>query len=194
MTEREADAIYAKGELLRGKFSEYYDEIRESRRFYDLDFANDVVPPRQQGKMEPLIPPTARWAIDEAVNHVLFTPRIHVQRRPAESGKAILEQEAAEKRRRWLAAFWHHVAQTTHVIGDARKILFNEGKVVVRMTLKWEAIPERPGSGPENKKARAEYRQKIADLGKYEFLWNLEILDNVAVAEALFDHRNAPYA
>lgn len=189
----DADSIYAKGENLRGHFSQYYEEVETARRYYDLDFESEVVPPQWQNKLKPLIPPTARWAIDEAVDHILFTPRIKVQRRPSTSDKSLLEQHSAEKKRKFLAAWWHYVNQNMHILGDARKTLLNEGKVAIRKTLKWHLIPDAPPAGPAYRKARAEYRQQISELGRYEFLWELEILDNLSVAEAPDNHREPPY-
>lgn len=194
MDQMTVDALYGKQEQVRALFGPFYTEVLEARRFYDLAFASDVVPARWAEKLTALIPPTARHAVDEAVDHILFTPRIKVQRRPSEPEKNIQEQQIAEKKRQALGAWWNYVNSNMNIMGDARKTLINEGKVAIRMTLKWDMIPTSPPSGQEYKRARAAYREKVKNLGEDCFLWDLEILDNVSLAESPSNHREPPYA
>lgn len=189
----DAEDLKGKQEQLRGIYSEFYRETEIARRYYDLDYAGEVVPSGWQNKLQPLIPPTARWAVDEAVDHVLFTPRIKVQRRPSTAGKVVMEQQVVEKKRKFLDAWWAHVNGTSNILGDARKTLINEGIVVIRKVIRWDLLPEAPGDGPENKKARAEYRRQIAALGHDDFLWDLEIMDNLSVAFDPSNHREPNY-
>src|SRR5688572_10917947 len=103
MTKR-TDSLLAKHEALINDFSDLHMDIRESRRYYDLDFASNVVPERWRQKLTPFIHPTAAHAIDEAVDHILFSPRIRVMTRPGDAERKLAEQDIAENKRMFLAA------------------------------------------------------------------------------------------
>lgn len=185
MTER-TDDLLAKHKMLEGIFSQFHGEVDAARRYYNLDYAENIVPARWQNKLSAFIPPTAAHAIDEAVDHILFTPRVHVMTRPAEADMKLKEQEIAENKRAFLAALWS--GQT--VIHDARKTLINEGMVAVKKILNWHYIPKR-GTG---RNATQRYRREIARLGADKTLWEFEILDNKTVTFDPSNHRNPRYA
>ena len=85
------DLTFQKFSELKPLYSRYHMKVRKNRRFYDLDFARDVA---MGSGIKPTIPRTARRAIDEAVDHVLTNPKVHVPVRPTNS-HLITQQEIA---------------------------------------------------------------------------------------------------
>jgi hypothetical protein len=195
MTVQQGDILKAKQEQLRGIFSTYHGNVATARRYYDLDFKSEIVPERWRNSLQPLIPPTARHAVDEAVDHILFTPRVRVAARPTTPEKEQEEQEIAEKKRQIIGAWWAQNAKHSGVISDARKTLINEGKVAIRKVIDWNLIPTKPpaGNSKRAKAARDKYRAAVARLGTDDFLWELQVLDNVTVYEDPSNHRNPMY-
>ena len=187
VTAETADQLRLKQDALRNMHGVHHQQIEKNRRYYDLDFDVDVVPPASADRgLVAVIPPTARQAIDEAVDHILFVPKVRVPVRPTES-ETTTAQNIAEKKRKFLTSWWRQVTQLTNPIGDGRKPLINEGKIAIRKSLRWDLIPNKPA------KIDNKYRNEIAKLGKYDFLWDVELLDNVTVFEDPSDHRNPKY-
>lgn len=181
-----------KFEELRPIYSEWHRQVRENRRFYNREFANDVVSPEvQQQGFIPVVPRTARRSIDEAVDHILYRPKVKVPVRPTESS-IITEQEIAEKKRKFLAAWWRQVEQRSNVLGDGRKELITDGAIAVRQTLNWDLVPDMPKR--RTQKAMAAYRRALDKLGAYGFLWDIELLDNEWVYLDPTNHRDPQYA
>ena len=167
-------------------FGEYHASIDKNRKFYGLDFGNDIVPENWRDRLNPIIPPTARRAVDEAADHILFTPKIKVPIRPTTS-RHVTEQQIAEAKRKFLNAWWSQIAQRYNPIGDGRKPLLREGRICLKHTLRWDIIPDR-----ENMTAR-QYKSALDKLGRYEFLWEEELLDNKSVFEDPSNHRDPAY-
>ena len=189
LTDRQA-AILAKHAQAETLFSNFHDDVAESRKYYDLDFAEKIVPDRWRAKLNPYIPPMAAQAIDEAVDHILFTPRVRVAVRPGDAEQSLREQEIAENKRNFLSAVW----SGQPLIHDARKTLLNEGMVAVKKTINWAHIPKKPGKGA-SKSEREKYRRNIARLGMDKPIWSFEILDNkTLVFGPIGDHRNPLWA
>ena len=174
-----------KFDQLRTAYSKYHRNIKENRRFYDRDFKNDVISPqvRKRG-FKAVIPRTARRSIDEAADHILFRPKVRVPVRPTTS-KHTTEQRIAENKRKALTAWWRQVEQRYNPIGDGRKWILIDGAVSVRMTVNWHLVPD---------KEDPKYRQKLAKLGRYGFLWNVELLNNEWVYVDPSNHRDPAYA
>ena len=180
--------------MLRGLFSKYHENVRENRRFYDLDFRDLVAPPPAEGDRDDLwavMATTARRAIDDPADHILPFPRIKVPVRPTENGW-VEEQKAAELRRDFLNAWWECEENEYSILANARKVLLNEGRVVVRKTLKWGAIPDYPGKSASTAE-RQKFRRAMGKLGQYDFLWRLELLDNLTVFEDPSNPRDPQY-
>lgn len=186
-TERQNDLL-AKQRNLEGLFSDFYGEIDESRKFYKLDFKEQVVPDRWRGKLHAFIPPHAQHAIDEAVDHILFTPRVKVMTRPAEAAQALEEQTIAENKRSFIAAIW----QNETVIHDARKTLINEGMIAIKQTLNWQYIPKKPGKGAKASE-KTRYRRELAKLGADKKIWEHEILDNKSITYGPVNNHRDPW-
>jgi hypothetical protein len=178
-----------KFDALFGKFGTYHSNVEENRRFYDLAFESDVVVGDDQD-IWPLIPPSARWAIDEATDHILSTPKIRVPVKPSENDSQEF-QEIAERKRKFLNSWWDTVGTHYNVIGDGKKPLINEGRICIKKTLKMEAVPDLPTK--KSAAAMRKYRHEIDELGKGIFLWNVELLDNKTVFEDPSNHRDPMY-
>lgn len=181
------DKLLAKLATLKVEFfSEYHKQIDANRSYYNLDFDDSVVPEGWRDRLPPVIPPTARRAVDEAADHILYTPRIKVPTRPTNS-KFITEEQIAETKRKFMNAWWSQITQRYNPIGDGRKSLIREGRICVKQTLRWNVIPDR------GKMSARQYRSALDKLGRYEFLWDLELLDNKTVYEDPSNHRDPGY-
>ena len=181
-------------QMLKGLFSTYHENVRENRRFYELDFREKVAPPPTDGDQDdlwPVMATTARRAIDDPADHILPFPRIKVPVRPTDNGW-VEEQKSAELRRDFLNAFWETEEDEYGVLANARKVLLNEGRVVIRKTLKWGAIPDFPGKDAPSAE-RQKFRRAMGKLGQYDFLWRFELLDNLTVFEDPSNPRDPQY-
>ena len=181
------DALIEKLSALKVEFfTEYHENVDSNRKFYNLDFGDNVVPEGWRDRLDPVIPPTARRAVDEAADHILFVPKIKVPVRPTTS-KHVTEQQIAEAKRKFLNAWWSQVTQRTNPIGDGRKLLLREGRICIKHTLRWDIIPDK------DKMSARQYKAALDKLGRYEFLWDVELLDNKSVYEDPSNHRDPAY-
>lgn len=187
MPEQE-DQEFARFKELEGLYSTFHQNVRTNEDFYNLKFRQRVVPAAQRDKLAELMPLTARRAIDEAVDHILFTPRILVPRRPSQRDH-VRAQSVAEKKRHWLNSWWSNVGLKYNAVGDGRKPLLNFGMVAMKVTLRWDLIPDL-----EDFSDRSAYRRALDRLGEREFLWDVELLDPRNVFVDPSDHRNPRYA
>jgi hypothetical protein len=178
------DKTYQKFSELRGQYGRYHAQMRRARRLYDRDFERDVISAGARARgFKPVVPQTARRIIDEAADHVLYYPKVHVPARPTES-KHTTEEQIAAKKREAITAYWRQIDQRYNVLGDGRKWLFLNGKIAVKHTLRWDLVPD---------KESPTYRRDIERLGRYEFMWQDELLDPEWVYEDPSDHRNPAY-
>ena len=176
-------ALY-KFSRLRGKYGDLHKRIERSRQLYDLDFDNDVLPAGARARgFRTVIPRTARRIVDEASDHVLYHPKVSVPVRPTES-KLLTEQEIAEKKRKACTAWWRQVGQRFNPLGDGRKWLFLDGMIAIKQTCRLDLLPD---------KGAKDYREQLKKLGRYDFLWDVELLDSTWVYIDPTDHRNPKY-
>ena len=184
------DNLRDKFHTLEGEFfGAYHKQVEKNRRFYKLDFKSEVDPANQMNFV--FVATTAAQSIDEAVDHVLFRPRIKVPVRPTKR-QSTHEQDNAELKRNFMKAWWHNVEVMYNPIGDGRKDLINEGKIALKHEIKWELIPDFPG--PDATKAeKTKFRKALNKMGADEFLWRITLLDNLTVFEDPSDHRNPQY-
>lgn len=197
----EADQLIDKMHTLRAVFGTFFNEVVTNRKYYNRQFGSDVVPAKWAARLSPLIPQTARRAIDEPADHILTFPTIKVPVRPTLDNEAG-EQTRAEVIRQACNAWWTQIERQSNVVGDSRKPLLNEGKVAFRKTLKWELLPEYPdrddypntasGTRRFNNDLR-KYRDELKRIGRSEFMWKLELLDNTTVFEDPSDHHDPQY-
>ena len=89
----EADQLIDKMHTLRAVFGTFFNEVVTNRKYYNRDFGSDVVPAKWAARLAPLIPQTARRAIDEPADHILTFPTIKVPVRPT------IDNEAGEQTR-----------------------------------------------------------------------------------------------
>lgn len=179
------DKLIDKFEELRGLYGRYFAALKENRSFYNLEFGRTIVPDEWIEHLEPLVPPTARHAIDEAADHILTTPKVKVPVRPVE-GKQMDQQAIAEQKRKFINSFWHTTESLTNPLGTGKKNLLLDGKIAIKKTLRWDLIPEK-GNNVDK------YRVALAKLGKIEFLWNVEVIPNEYVFEDPNNHRDPEY-
>ena len=184
---KHTDDLFGRLESLKGVNSAYKAIVLERRRMYSMDWKNDVVPPLMQDRLSPVLPPTARRAIDEGVDHILYTPRIKVSRRPADE-ESTREQDIAEKKRGFLNAWWAQQSLIFNVLGDGRKPLLSEGRICVRHGIDWARVPSL-----DKFKSRAAYRRELDKLGREGFLWTEQLLPNESVFEDPANHRDPRY-
>ena len=187
------DLLLGKLETLKAQFSTWHSILESNRRFYKLEIENDVLPSHADNwDIMPIVPPTARRAIDEAVDHIL--PRVEVKVPVRKTDKAKKEQEVtAELKRQWLKLWWDNVDERFNLMGDIRKPIFSEGRVCVRHTINWAAIPNLPEKDAKKADTKA-FRDAIAELGMQDdFLWTEQVLDNITVFEDPSSHRDPQY-
>lgn len=180
------DELLMKLDTLKNDFfGTYVANVLTNRNFYDRDFAGKVLPDAaaQRQDLHIIIPPTATIAVDEAANHILTFPKVKVPVLPTDEID-IEEQEIAEKKRKFLNAWWRQVSQRYDVIGAARVPLLNEGRVVVRKVINWNLVPS---------KDDPKYSAKMKRLGSADFMWDVELLDNVTVFEDPSNYRDPQY-
>lgn len=178
------DQLYQKFSQLQGEYGKYHGVVREMRRMYDLDFADEVIPAAARARgFKAVIPRTSRRIIDEAVDHILYHPKVRIPVRPTKDAQ-IVEQEIAEKKRQAISAWWRQVAQRSNPLGDGRKWLMLDGMIAIKQTLRLDLLPD---------KDAPDYQKQIDNLGEYEFLWDVELLDNEWVFADPSNHRNPRY-
>jgi hypothetical protein len=175
-------------------FGAYFTQLDKNREYYHLNYGKRLT--RDEG-FTVLVPPTAARAIDEPADHILYNPKIRVPVRPTEAD-ATKEQDIAERKRKFINAWWNQVTLRYNPIGDGRKPFLNEGKIAIRKTLRWDLIPKTPkkedySDDTNFRRAKDEYRRKIARLGRNEWLWEVELLDNRTVFEDPSSHRDPQY-
>lgn len=171
-------------ENLKGLFTQYHTNVKENRRYYDLDFRDLVEPPPSEdgsNDIHAVMATTARRAIDDPADHILPTPRIRIPVRPTER-PTVDGQSSAEVKRDFVSAWWDQEEEQYGVLAAARKVMLNEGRVCVRKTLRWELIPDAPANDATPAE-KAKFRRSMGKLGQYGFLWNVELLDNLSVYE-----------
>ena len=184
------DKLLYKFDSVKGHFGTYHAQVKENRRYYALEFESDVLFEADDQDMWTFIPPSARWAIDEAADHILIVPKIRVPVRPSENDSQEF-QEIAERKRRFLNSWWHYVTANFNPIGDGKKLLLNEGRICIKKTLKMDLLPDLPKK--RTTAAMKKYRKALDALGEDEFLWDVELLDNETVFEDPSNHRDPKY-
>ena len=176
--------LRTKFDTLRGRYGVYHNNILTARRYYDMDFVDEVLPVGARARgFKAVIPTTARRIIDEATDHVLYVPKVKTPVRPTKS-KQITEQEIAEKKRKAVVAWWRQVTQRFNPLGDARKTGFLEGMIAIKQTCRLDLLPDKDSET---------YRRDLERLGRYDFLWDVELLDNTTVFPDPYDPRNPSY-
>lgn len=168
--------VKARGTHLENEvYGRYRAEVRTDEKYYELEFAKNLIPKEWRRKgIKPVIPPTAYNAVENAVDHVLTSPKIAVPVRPA-SADHYEEQEIAERKRLALRFWWETVEISGGApIKAALKSLIKDGKLVLKKQIKWDIIPDQNTEAP---------------LGLDEFIWDVESLP----PESIYEDPDRPY-
>lgn len=189
-TSEESTELLGKLATLKSEFyGQYEQQVIKNRRFYDLEYTEEVAI-YDAPDLLAFIPTTAARAIDDPADHILTTPRIKIPRR-ATTDDQLEEQEIAETKRKFLAAWWSRVEERDNIVSDSIPILLNEGRVCWRRRLRRDLLPDAPAKG--DRAGRKRYNRAMARLGREEFLWEMELLDNLTVFHEPFNHRDPEY-
>ena len=176
--------LYQKFTQVRGIYGQYHENVIDARKLYNLDFEAEVLPAGARARgFRSVIPRTARRTVDEAADHILYVPKVRVPIRPT-SNDMLTAQEIAEKKRKAIAAWWRQITQRFNPLGDGRKWLINDGMLAIKQCLRLDLLPD--VNSPT-------YEQDMQNLGKYDFMWDVEILNNEWVFPDPGDHRNPKY-
>ena len=171
-------------------FSAYHKQVLENRKMYDCQWT-DLARLVNGDEFMVYIPPTAARSIDDPADHVLTMPKTRIPVRANESD-SLKAQAQAEKKRKFIEAWWSRVVEDFDPIGGTIVDALNEGRFVWRRSFDFDALPDKPPTGaPRN--VRRRYRKAMSELGQGEFLWNIECMDNLTVMEDPRSHRDPGY-
>ena len=171
-------------------FGAYQMQVLRNREMYECKWDQEAAIAGGEDYMV-YIPPTAARAIDDPADHVLTMPKTRVPVR-ADDDNPMEAQRAAEKKRKFLAAWWSRVVEDSNPVGDSIVAALNEGRFVWRRTFDFDSLPDKPVKGAP-RGARRRYRKEMSELGKDEFLWKIEVMDNLTVMEDPRSHRDPGY-
>jgi hypothetical protein len=168
--------VKARGTHLENQvYGRYRADVKVDAGYYELTFAKNLIPKEWRRKgIKPVIPPTAYNAVENAVDHVLTSPKITIPVRPS-SADHYEEQEIAERKRLALRFWW----ETVEISGGAPlkaalKHLIKDGKLVLKKQIKWDLVPEEVTEAP---------------LGLDEFIWEVEAVS----PEGIYEDPDKPY-
>lgn len=168
--------VKARGDYLHHSvYGRYRAAVKTDAKYYELEFAKNLIPKEWKRKgIQPVIPPTAYNAVENAVDHVLTSPKISVPKRPS-TADHYEEQAVVERKRLALRFWWEQVEiQGGAPIKAAAKSLMKDGKLVLKKQIKWELIPEENTEAP---------------LGLDEFLWDVTSVP----PESVYEDPDKPY-
>jgi|TARA_B110000014_G_scaffold261980_1_gene254917 hypothetical protein len=176
-------------------FNGYFDKMRDDNDYYNGNYPNigEIIPREyRESGMGATIPPTARNAVDNASDHILTTPKIFVPAKPTENDQQA-EQNLAERKRQFLASFWHNV-ETDYgdPLATARKKLVKDGRMVLKKELRWDLIPDPPSDTASSGEKR-KFRNRLKKLTQSQFLWKISILPNETVVHDIDNPTDPKY-
>ena len=118
-------------------------------------------------------PPTAHTSVQTAADHMLSVPRISVPARPSETEKE-KQSEIAEKKADFLRMCWQKFFENDgDPFGRAKKSIIL-GKMVLKLELKWELLPELPDNPTSAQKKK--YRTQVEKVCRTQFIWRLRLI------------------
>ena len=166
-------------------FNGYFSAMSEDNDFYNGNYPNmgEIIPREyRESGMVATIPPTARNAVDNASDHILTTPHIYVPVKQTENDQQA-QQDLAERKRQFLAAFWHRVeVDYGDPLAVGRKKLVKDGRIVMKKEIRWELIPfPPPTDATRGEKQR--YRNHLRKLAQAKFLWRVSVVPNETIVE-----------
>lgn len=173
--------------------------MRHQQALNEFDADDDLVSQRfknvsitVQDRVIPIVkPPTAGDAIENAADHILTNPRITVPVRDVEPGKRDEAERVSERRQTFHDLWWDRVfSECGDPLGYGKTQLV-KGKLVLKKTLNWDAIPPLP-ENPTKADSRR-YRSMLQRAGKSAFLWELELIPKETVFEDISEPWDPDY-
>jgi hypothetical protein len=124
----------------------YVAAVRKDAPYYNLEFAQKLVPAEWRKKgIQPVVPTTARNAVDNAADHILTTPRWRVPTRPT-TANFREEAEVADRKRQFLRFVFEEFETSNEVpIDQGVKSLIKDGKMVIKTLIDWDKVPDEVG-------------------------------------------------
>jgi hypothetical protein len=166
-------------------FSGYFTKLQEDTDYYNGNYPDigEIIPREyRESGMGATIPPTARNAVDNASDHILTTPKIYVPVKQTDNDQQ-LQQGLAERKRQFLAAFWHRVeVDYANPLAVGRKKLVKDGRVVMKKEIRWEIIPDPPASNA-SRGDKQRFKNRLRKLAHSQFLWKIQICPNESIVE-----------
>lgn len=174
------DAEYALYESAKSKFSVLLSQFEEDDGLIDQSRTGVSPVKVNEVDVELTIPPTASDAIQNAVDHILTDPRISVPERQVKEGQDSA-RKSAERLQQFYATFWDNVfTYCGDPLGYGKTQLI-KGKLVIKKTIDWDAIPELPESPSPAEKRK--FRAAVERAGKSTFLWKVQLIPKETVFE-----------
>ena len=166
-------------------FNGYFANLQDDNDYYNGNYPNigEIIPREyRESGMGATIPPTARNAVDNASDHILTTPRIYVPVKQTDNDQQA-QQDLAERKRQFLAAFWHRVeVDYANPLAIGRKKLVKDGRVVMKKEIRWEIIPD-PPMADASRGDKQRFRNRLRKLAQSQFLWNIQVCPNESIVE-----------
>jgi hypothetical protein len=138
-------AQFAHFERLRDEvYGSYVSEVERDTEYYELNFANDLVPREwARAGTKAVKPPTAYNAVENAADHILTTPRVTVTRRPT-TENFLVEEDIAARKRAFLRFMFQAIAdeQGDPITQAKKKLVGAQGKSVIKFEVDWDNVPD----------------------------------------------------
>ena len=184
-------------EAVKSKHARAIARFQEDEELIEGKYAADIVPDKWADEgLEPTIMPTAYDVIENAVDHILTTPNIRVPMRPVTANRET-ERMIAESKRYFLQHCWDTFAVNEgDVMRRAVKSLI-KGKMVLKMEVDWDAIPNPPDTEDMDTKARRaalrKYARILEKVSKSKFIFKLSVIPKETVFEDITQPWNSRY-
>jgi hypothetical protein len=191
------DPLLRRFDALKMKHGKSVAAFREDEVLISGTYANEIVPDKwADDGLEPTVMPTAYDVIENAVDHILTTPNIRVPMRPVVANRET-ERQIAENKRYFLQHCWDTFATNEgDVMRRAVKSLI-KGKLVLKMEVDWDAIPNPPDTDDmDTKAARAamrKYSRILEKVSKSKFIFKLAVVPKETVFEDVTQPWDARY-
>ena len=191
------DALLSRYEGLKSKHGKAIAEFDLDEELISGDYASDIVPEKWADEgLEPTVMSTASDIIENAVDHILTTPRIKVPMRPVDKDRET-ERQIAENKRYFLQHCWDTFAvQEGELMRRGVKSLI-KGKIALKFEVDWNAVPDLPDTSnmtaSQKRNAMRRYRTLLERVSKTKFIFKLAALPKETVFEDLYQPWNPRY-
>lgn len=149
--------------LVHREYSSYISAVKDDAPYYDQTYGETLLPREWRNSDTArlaIAPPLGYNAVENVADHILLSPRISVPARLVVEGDREA-QDVAERKRKALRLWWEHIAAYGgDPLSVAVKRLIKDGKLVLKVTLRWDLLPDDADTA-------------FAALGLDEFLWEV---------------------